>query len=793
MFARWMKSRGGVALGVAAVVGVSGIALLGANSGNPERHPRLLSGGAWLASAHVGQLTLLDGASAEVSAQVQVVPSGDTISVVQQGSTAYAVDRTIGAIRRVDGATFEVGQSQSPIPDAHSGLTAFAAADTLYALDTDRGLLTNADPHTLLARDRPQSLAIKLAESTAGLDGNGRLWLIDNANGDLSWVSGGQRHTRRKVFPRGDEATLTLAGGKPVIIDRTARQAITIEPATGATAGTIELDLRQDDVPQVSGSPRADRFYLVNARGVLNLCELADTTCDKTVPLDSGGKLGPAVEAANRLFVPDYGSGRVLVIDLNTAGVIARPQVLDPAGQFELLTRDGIVFYNDPDSERAGVIQLDGSVRPAAKYNPKDPAKGVHHPSNSTSSVPQPQPNAQSSAANAPVTTSTAQPPPSGANPPPPGQTGQPPTGQPPTGQPPTGQLPTGQQPPTGQPPTGQPPTGQPPTGQPTNPPTTTFEPLPTPTGTPPQPTTTTTPPPPGPPQLKITMSSTTPTANQDVTLQVGTVSGEIPASAQWDFGDGSTGSGVTVTHRWATARTYQVSVQATMSDGRTGTTSATVQVTPAQPSVAATASANPPSFTGDCTNGVTFTFTAVISVQSGPAVVSYTWLRSDGAIAPPQQLTFPAGGVQQQTVTDTWTLSGTTTGWEAVQWTSPETGQSNHADISLTCTPPDVTVVASVNPTDYNDRCLPTTTFTFTAQVTVSRGPAFVAYHWVFSDGHLTADQFMNFPAGGRQTQTQTNTWSDFFVGDYWGAVVTSQPVRVESNQARFHAICSN
>src|SRR2546429_6115696 len=51
----------------------------------------------------------LDGSTAEVAGQVAVAPAGDRIDAVQAGSTAYAVDRPTGEIRRVDGATFVVG------------------------------------------------------------------------------------------------------------------------------------------------------------------------------------------------------------------------------------------------------------------------------------------------------------------------------------------------------------------------------------------------------------------------------------------------------------------------------------------------------------------------------------------------------------------------------------------------------------------------------------------------------------------------------------------------------------
>ncbi|NLT54376.1 MAG: PKD domain-containing protein, partial [Actinomycetales bacterium] len=44
---------------------------------------------------------------------------------------------------------------------------------------------------------------------------------------------------------------------------------------------------------------------------------------------------------------------------------------------FELFPRDGAVFYNDPASQRAGVILVDGSVKPVLKYDPADPSQGV--------------------------------------------------------------------------------------------------------------------------------------------------------------------------------------------------------------------------------------------------------------------------------------------------------------------------------------------------------------------------------------------------------------------------------
>jgi len=97
---------------------------------------------------------------------------------------------------------------------------------------------------------------------------------------------------------------------------------------------------------------------------------------------------------------------------------------------------------------------------------------------------------------------------------------------------------------------------------------------------------------------------------------------------------------------------------------------------------------ADPPSFLGVCP--VTVTFTGIISVDSGPVTVHYTWLRSDGAVdANAHSVTFPDAGAQSQTVSTTWTLGADGfqySGWEAIEITSPTTVTSSHADFTVSC-----------------------------------------------------------------------------------------------------------
>jgi hypothetical protein len=97
----------------------------------------------------------------------------------------------------------------------------------------------------------------------------------------------------------------------------------------------------------------------------------------------------------------------------------------------------------------------------------------------------------------------------------------------------------------------------------------------------------------------------------------------------------------------------------------------------------AVSASVSPPSYTGTCPE--TFTFTANITANAA-GIVTYTWLRSDGAQAPTQTITFSGPGTQ--TVSTTWTLSPASySGSEQLKILSPNSMVSNSATFTLGCT----------------------------------------------------------------------------------------------------------
>lgn len=94
---------------------------------------------------------------------------------------------------------------------------------------------------------------------------------------------------------------------------------------------------------------------------------------------------------------------------------------------------------------------------------------------------------------------------------------------------------------------------------------------------------------------------------------------------------------------------------------------------------------ASPTRYSGKCPGVITFKGT--ISARKAGRV-QYKFIRSDGAFAPIQTLSFAAPGTKH--VSTTWTLGGpglpSYNGWEAIQIVYPASVQSNHANFSLRC-----------------------------------------------------------------------------------------------------------
>ncbi|MFG1609201.1 PKD domain-containing protein [Actinoplanes sp. NPDC049265] len=517
------------AAGAAAAITAGLIAgiVAGADDGYSAEVPRLMSGAAWLPSARTGELALIDGINAEVAARVGVTPPGHGFDVVQHDADAYIVDAVDGTVRRVDGATMTavppLGHDEpgaTVIPGASAGVRVFAADDVLYALDTVHGLLAEVDPETLAAQRAPRPLAAATEPGTAVMDSAGALWTLDARTGNLSIVSGDRSVVRRDAVTAG-AGRLLLAGDEPVLIDLATSDAYALDPDDGTRTATVRLELGNARDPAIGASPRSARVY-PTYRGMVSVCEISGPGCDRAIALtDAGNRLGTPVESGGRLFVPELTHGRVFIVDLGTNTVVARPTVLRPPADFQLVARDGLVFFNDPASQRAGLIRANGDVVAVPKYDRTKPSTGT--PGEVPSSLAGTSPSAPP-----PSTTPSEQP---GSD-----------SSAAPSSTPSAPSAPL---------------SGEPSGG---------AESSPDPSG-----------PPSGPsalpsvvrPEITLKLSAQTAMTDQKIDFELVVTAGKTqPDSVAWDFGDTTTTQGPKVTHAWTVEGKYTVKVTATFPGG---------------------------------------------------------------------------------------------------------------------------------------------------------------------------------------------------------------------------------
>ena len=135
----------------------------------------------------------------------------------------------------------------------------------------------------------------------------------------------------------------------------------------------------------------------------------------------------------------------------------------------------------------------------------------------------------------------------------------------------------------------------------------------------------------PAPPAVSITASNLSPELNQQITLtaEMLPASGPITSYA-WDFGDGTTGTGASVTKAWSGLGAFTVNLTATGPVGATGAaTPVTINVIAPPPPVIDTASVTATPNPGFTNRSVSFS--AALSPASGP-VDTWVWDFGDGS-----------------------------------------------------------------------------------------------------------------------------------------------------------------
>ena len=197
--------------------------------------------------------------------------------------------------------------------------------------------------------------------------------------------------------------------------------------------------------------------------------------------------------------------------------------------------------------------------------------------------------------------------------------------------------------------------------------------------------------------------------------------------------------------------------------------------------------------FTGSCAKK--FDFEAAIKTD-GPMTVTYTWLRSDGATAPENTITFDTAGTK--TVTTSWTLGESGNSyegyWQQLKIIGPKELLSNKAEFDLYCDEEviNISVTATiVGENEFTGEC--PKKFDFEAEITVD-APTTVSYTWLRSDGATAPEETLEFESAG--TKTVTTSWTLGGSGSsyegFWQQLKVLAPTEVLSNKAEFDLFCA-
>ncbi len=364
--------------------------------GYPASRVMLSGGGAWLASASQGLVTLIDGASEQVVGSVAApgAARGDALSVVQSGASAYVVDGTQGTVSRVDGATYE---ASAPVRFGapNEAPQVYAGSGALYIVDGGRRVASVTDPLSLRVRQR-LSLAAQPGPGQSVVDGKGRLWVVDAGSGVLTRFDGHGKLSRRDVADQASQ--LVLVRGEPVLVDVN-RGRLGRVAADGTVDSWSCMEVRGKEKARLLGSATSGRvFAAISSTGTLVASSLDRGECNTAIVIgDRGDDFGPLVEMAGFVFVPNRSTGHTTVVDVNAGQVVADVEVVKKDANLELTGKDGFVFYNDLDGDQAGVIRLDGGQwrvgKALKKYNPSGTGEGILTAGGGSANTPQPPTN----------------------------------------------------------------------------------------------------------------------------------------------------------------------------------------------------------------------------------------------------------------------------------------------------------------------------------------------------------------------------------------------------------------
>jgi PKD repeat protein len=235
-----------------------------------------------------------------------------------------------------------------------------------------------------------------------------------------------------------------------------------------------------------------------------------------------------------------------------------------------------------------------------------------------------------------------------------------------------------------------------------------------------------------------FTYAPSSPMVDQQVSFTASAVGGTAPYSYSWNFGDGATGAGQTVTHAYSSAGSFTVTMKAKDSGSpqQTSTAQQTVSIPSPPPGLSASFTYSPSS----PQTGQQVSFTG--SASGGSTPYTFSWSFGDGATGSGSSTAHTYSSAGSYTVTLTVKDSG-----------SPQQSVTSQQTLSVVSPPPALTVSFSYSPSS------PQTGEPVTFAASASGGTSPYSFGWSFGDGSTGSGSSVThaYSSSGSYTVTMT------------------------------------